>query len=1424
MTDAVAPETAADTPPAPPVSDDESVYRDEHYAQSWFFDHPAIGKALRSTFGEKRLGRAVFLNILLLMVVFVVVQQAFSRGRLAFQSENVSFAKAAFLAFALIEAVGIAALVPMSFFGTFFSERKEQCFDQVVSTGISPIRLLGGRMIVCLAFFGLTLLSALPFFILTVIMNGATLFMVFQFYIVMFFFMIALASVTLFSCVAMDDTGIPILFGLVASLSTVASGFSSKAPPFFGAFSPIRHVSVELAPFLKILGLGTISAPTLFGNELPCFLISMGIYIFVSLFSLGYVLVGPDFELTPGMNSFDTVAVGRKGEVIKGQRLLTSTLLRTLQMRFLYENSPITLKNWSPVIRVVFSTLFIFTAHFAFLGALWPQALPKGWGGTEKRFVYSYLLFTGVSLLLMAFLGAQARSALRDRRYLFKLGAWKITRSLALYIVFALGLVFPVLLVQCSIWLKSYPVHLFPMDTLVPLYGLIVEYAIFCFALCVFFAMITNNPFSASGQAILAMSALNILPFVWVIYFYFNGAGEGASWIIDLSPFIAAYSLLKPGKEIRFTTVKDGQPYYHDHIPQSLTFFICFAILSLIIFVIALVLAKRLKSQWTEEAEAAAKERQAILSRAVQPAALLLLLLPFFNLQSAWAQEESKPEEPPRFVVEPDPGHGGIIPRRGFTPLVLKVRNNGDSTNAVIYVSQPTGEPICSFNTALQSQVVTRLETLVPARKIRFSGITIRIDTDKDETLYQEELTIPGLTRTPVLLIVDKNKSPPFDLSELSPNVVQIGDDGSQSFHQGKWVQCFLAAPEMPSSALSLTGIQAILMGDVGAQFDELRAQALSDWVARGGHLVISIGDRADKLHSSKLKQAFPEIFESIPASAAPRRGSLEVLNNPEYQALGKKSVILARLKAVENQRVILENDDGPLVMVRPYGLGRVTLLAFDLWKAPVLHWPGGNDFIENLLTNYPDMTSRSDLLFPVLTTIQSSQAQIAPAFMALLIYAFVAGPVVFFWLRKEKKGLMAWFWVPVVILIFSALTPFYKLILKESDSAFFGVTLIESFPDSEKTLVTSDMLVFSGGKEQHSIQVKRAHAQAFTVVPRRRRRGTPNTATGDRSFTALDSRRNLSIQPLKLAMWGTRYVSIESTRRRRPKIEAIVQYNDDNIDLEIRNNTIGTLKDLVLIYPVMTRSGAELGHVIIDKIEAGERQQGLEKFVIGDIDMPSKDLYSLLVQGLVKSQYRTKVEKRRQAFLFAKLDESTHAAGIQTDENLALSSWTSVAVSPVEINFKRRVPYGAALKARRDQKLSEKKTQAGVTERRGIFHRFKYPEGTLPEDSQVDKIRIQFFIRKELEDLDLSIWSETKSSWVKLDFKTLKVLSKPDNKGKGETRAGKRYEFELVNDGYLPESEKLLRFRHIYYRNRPGGNRSNFQMHAALRLKAKDS
>src|SRR5579872_4876932 len=196
--------------------------RGEPFSAAFFFDNPTFGRALRYTFADKRLGRAVFMNALLLVVALGVVQDLFTRGVVGLISEKLSFGRAAFVTVCLVETIAVSMLGPLSFAHIFNAERREDCFDQVVATGCSPLRVLLGRLGAVLVFLAVTVGSSLPFFIFaSFVLKGASAGDVLEFFLVLGLYGTCICTMTMATCVAVEDAAFPVVLAGIFSIIAV---------------------------------------------------------------------------------------------------------------------------------------------------------------------------------------------------------------------------------------------------------------------------------------------------------------------------------------------------------------------------------------------------------------------------------------------------------------------------------------------------------------------------------------------------------------------------------------------------------------------------------------------------------------------------------------------------------------------------------------------------------------------------------------------------------------------------------------------------------------------------------------------------------------------------------------------------------------------------------------------------------------------------------------------------------------------------------------------------------------------------------------------------------------------------------------------------------------------------------------------------
>jgi hypothetical protein len=259
----------------------------------------------------------------------------------------------------------------------------------------------------------------------------------------------------------------------------------------------------------------------------------------------------------------------------------------------------------------------------------------------------------------------------------------------------------------------------------------------------------------------------------------------------------------------------------------------------------------------------------------------------------------------------------------------------------------------------------------------------------------------------------------------------------------------FNGASDFPSSALDLTGLQAIVIdGFDSASLSRAQMTALTNFVAFGGNLVIAGG-------ASWRRTLMPLPPELVPLR--PTSTSEESLQ-PLADLGGQKTPLTAALVVgdlVGGSSALEGPDHLPMVVEGSYGSGRIVLLAYDPLADPIasngslseLAWaqglarsvagtagvqayptkgylgpgvPGGAPGNVLVGPNGP-IQSFADAFANVLN--QSPGATTPPVLLLgliLLAYVALTGPVAYLVLRSMRRRELLWATAPVAALIFA--------------------------------------------------------------------------------------------------------------------------------------------------------------------------------------------------------------------------------------------------------------------------------------------------------------------------------------------------------------------------------------------------------------------
>ena len=121
-----------------------------------------------------------------------------------------------------------------------------------------------------------------------------------------------------------------------------------------------------------------------------------------------------------------------------------------------------------------------------------------------------------------------------------------------------------------------------------------------------------------------------------------------------------------------------------------------------------------------------------------------------------------------------------------------------------------------------------------------------------------------------------------------------------------------------------------------------IQGQALVDWVARGGHLVVGVGSNWQAVHDSVLAPILPAL-----PTGQERLKSLGAIDtfagstNKSITPPGSSAVVVTKFEEIESRggKVLSAAGNVPLVIRGAYQFGRVTLIGIDIDQKPFADW-----------------------------------------------------------------------------------------------------------------------------------------------------------------------------------------------------------------------------------------------------------------------------------------------------------------------------------------------------------------------------------------------------------------------------------------------------------------------------------------------------
>ncbi len=241
-----------------------------------------------------------------------------------------------------------------------------------------------------------------------------------------------------------------------------------------------------------------------------------------------------------------------------------------------------------------------------------------------------------------------------------------------------------------------------------------------------------------------------------------------------------------------------------------------------------------------------------------------------------------------------------------------------------------------------------------------------------------------------------------------------------------------LRLDQFPDRVAALTIADAIVLANVDTgTFTQAQRDAIRQWVASGGHLILAGGPNAElvlgglsEIAPGRPERALTEAdADALFALAAP------VAREP-LTTLPASSVPVIRLQPIARHvRALAGSGETPLILRREIGRGMVDQLAFDPALAPLRDWPGRAALFTVLLGGRVGLANdigaigegaSATFAAAALAAAGPPPSLVVGGFFAL--YVLAIGPLNFLILRRLRKLSWAWVTVPAIVVAFTLL------------------------------------------------------------------------------------------------------------------------------------------------------------------------------------------------------------------------------------------------------------------------------------------------------------------------------------------------------------------------------------------------------------------
>ena len=500
-------------------------------------------------------------------------------------------------------------------------------------------------------------------------------------------------------------------------------------------------------------------------------------------------------------------------------------------------------------------------------------------------------------------------------------------------------------------------------------------------------------------------------------------------------------------------------------------------------------------------------------------------------------------------------GFDGLFKETAAVPVIVSARNDGPPIEGEIRVTvddSTGGEVVYSAPISLPTGSDKRVALYVHV--LPFAG----------------DLTVQLVSGQTVVAAIETNALNMVARDDLLYGVV-TSDPGGLAFlgtiSGGRTAAevAYLDLADLPDVSIAWRALDVLVLDDVDtSRLTAGQLAALRAWVEDGGQLVVTGGPGGPKT-AAAVAELLPVTVGGV--ESADDLPALSAFGGAPFAALGPYTLTGSSLRQGE---LLIHQDGLPILAHTPLGLGGATFLALDPKLAPLAGWSGHTAVWESILAQTPPRGPLGNGIqegYGAVQAISSIPGLRLPSVWQLLLFLFaytlIIGPLNFLVLRRLRRPELAWVTIPVLVLLFSAITFFTGFRTRGGAAVLNEMSVAYGSVEAERVRTQSIVGLYSPRRGRYDLSLPYdttafPFTEGFGLV----------TGSGAGSLATIDRAGNLALRDIR-ADTGEVVAFLIDAHRPRPPLSATARLVDDGrtVTVTVRNDGQTTLENAVVVY-----------------------------------------------------------------------------------------------------------------------------------------------------------------------------------------------------------------------------------------------------------------